>query len=398
MSDLTEAEIHDWFDGTIDFLGLRSLFERISSSSKPLRGELTDIAFERVCLAWKCGRLSLSWLPFLLRVRFAARGVWAWFWRRFRGRIGKLRFLALDWPKKRSVRLTDTPSVDAGHNLVSVVIPVYNGLGSLQRLCATLFEHTGAENEIVFVNDASPDERIAPYLDMLAKSRANVRVLTNADNLGFPGSVNRGAESVSGDFVILNTDTEVPEGWIPRLFAPIWSDPRVASAMPLTCVWRDSGKQNPGVISISELERIGLAAVDAAVSHIVPLADRNESKGNLGFCLAISREAWNRVGPFAATIFGFGYHEESDWCARARYRFGYSHRVAPNVLVAHWHNGSFTSERKRVQMAHNRERLYSRNPCRAFDHDPVYGCSRKWIHSAVEAAFAGYLPRRSSNG
>ena len=117
---------------------------------------------------------------------------------------------------------------------VTVVVPVFNGYDVLRRLCATLFANTGTKHKIVFVDDASTDERISQYLGEISNSRQNVVVLRNDENKGFPATVNRGTSAAEGDFVLLNTDTEVPPNWIPRLFAPIWDDPTVASAMPAT--------------------------------------------------------------------------------------------------------------------------------------------------------------------
>ena len=292
------------------------------------------------------------------------------------------------WLRKLLAGTPTRPPAGIAERPVAVVVPVYNGLEVLERLCRTLFDNTDPMHRIVFVDDASPDSRIAPYLDSLAASHPNVCILRNDVNKGFPFTANRGAAAAGGDFVLLNTDTEVPPGWIPRLFQPIWSDAGVASAMPLSNSW-SSLKSAPGIVSIGEVERLGVAAIDKKVEGLSVPSGLDEWKTNLGFCLAVSGEAWRRVGPFDDEVFGSGYFEETDWCARARYRFGYRHVVACNVFVAHWHNGSFTSERKRELIAANREKMLSRNPEYARDNASRYALSRRAVLDAAYEALHG---------
>jgi GT2 family glycosyltransferase len=388
----SEPETHDFFDGFRDGVPfderLFVFLKRVLTSPAQVRRPLERIASERLLLARHAKRLAVSRFPPRRRLLLS--------WLMFKGAIRRrsrlpanlLSRLSLAFARPKAELLDEAPAPQRIQGReAAVIVPVYNGYDVLRRLCATLFDHTGPESRIIFVDDASPDERIAPYLASLAELHPNVEVLTNEENLGFPSSVNRGAARCTCDFVILNSDTEVPDGWIARLFAPIWGGGKVASAMPLTCEWTQSGPCNPGVISRERLERIGLQAADRAVARIRVKPAFCVSKNNLGFCLAISRKAWTEVGPFASDIFGFGYHEEADWCAVARYRFGYEHRIVPNLLVAHWHNGSFTSERRKRQLERNYERLRSRNPMRNFDGDIRYKLSRKAVADIAAKAF-----------
>lgn len=401
MSDLTEAQVHDMLDAMrlapFDSVAYLELLNRVRRMDSPARKGILGVVRERLLREWRNGEFKLRGIAVWQASVLAVHMAWAWLARHKLAFPNAFRRLKLFACRVRFA-WTDGTVAPVMMRPVSVVIPVYNGYDVLQRLCGTLFEHTDPSCRIIFVDDASPDGRIRPYLAKLAVEHDNVKVVVNERNIGFPGTVNAGVAACAEDFVILNTDTEVPKGWIPRLFAPIWSDSRVASTMPLTCDWPDSGIQNPGVVSMDELARRGVADVDQAVSRIVPDIRFCESRSNLGFCLAISREAWVRVGPFDADVFGFGYHEESDWCARARYQFGYSHKIAANVFVAHWHNGSFSSERRKAQIARNKIRLASRNPQRGFDGNPFYEASRKAVAGVAKEALAGCPGRELKNG
>ena len=86
---------------------------------------------------------------------------------------------------------------------------------------------------IVLVNDATPDPRIAEYLNALGND-ASVLLLTNTRNLGFVGSVNRALERLGDeDVILLNSDTIVPKDFIARLAAAAGSDPRYRYGHPV---------------------------------------------------------------------------------------------------------------------------------------------------------------------
>lgn len=375
----SEPEIHDYFDSckTMRHMdgSLAFMLQRILSSPPELVGPHMSIAAERILLAKQERRLGLRRFCLSRQLLLAVvmllglRNRW---WCHIARRL-----------KEPFARRTADAAVICEERPVTVVIPVFNGLPALQRLCATLFENTSSMHRIVFVDDASTDERIAPYLAALARANRNVEVVSNKTNLGFPSTVNRGASCAEGDFVVLNTDTEVPPGWIPRLFDPIWSDGNVAAAMPLTNEWAGNVVTNPGIVSLEDVDRVGVAAIDRSVSGIKPRQGGILLRDALGFCMAVSGSAWRRVGPLAADVFGVGYMEETDWCARARLRFGMKVCLAQNVFVAHWHNGSFSTERRQRQMERNFERFRSRNPgFYAMDNSSF----RKNLLSAVEDA------------
>ena len=273
-------------------------------------------------------------------------------------------------------------------NEISVIIPVYNGYDAVRRLSGTLFDHTGSENEIIFIDDASPDPRIAPLLAGFARDHANVRVVTNETNRGFAHNANLGASLAKGDFVLLNSDTEVPANWIPRLFLPVWSAADTASATPFASWSRSHGFMEDPAEGRALCERYGIEAIDRVLATLPADPEENAIVRGYGFCLAISRRAWDAVGPFNEELFGRGYGEETDWCLRARER-GFVNRLVPNLLVGHWHNGSFTKEQaKELLAAHRRilKRLHPDAPRTKCRDMPAFVNARARIREALRRA------------
>lgn len=230
---------------------------------------------------------------------------------------------------------------------VHVIVPIFNGYEFLPPLFDSLENNTSTAHRLTVIDDGSSDPRIWPWLCDRLESWPHCRLLRNERNRGYPESVNRAAKSLSGHVVLLNSDTEVPPGWLERLMAPILRDPTVGSATPFSnaatiCSLPLINNDNP------LLEGATTEAVDEILRLVRSDTAAIEIPTGVGFCMALSRHAIERVGLFDAEAFGRGYGEENDWCMRAR-RAGFRHLLVPNLFVHHHHGGSFPStERTRL--------------------------------------------------
>ena len=119
-------------------------------------------------------------------------------------------------------------SVSSGPELdISVVIPVYRSAGTLneltQRLC-TVLDRTGRSYEIIFVDDASPDDSWN-VLTGLAQSRPDQIVLIQLmRNFGQHNALMCGFRHSRGRFVItMDDDLQHPPEEVPRLLDAIES-------------------------------------------------------------------------------------------------------------------------------------------------------------------------------
>jgi GT2 family glycosyltransferase/glycosyltransferase involved in cell wall biosynthesis len=224
---------------------------------------------------------------------------------------------------------------------VDVVVPVYRGLAETMRCLRSLLRDAapgmGLLHRIIVIDDASPDSRLSRYLDRLA-ARRMIHLLRNPSNLGFVASANRGiAEAGTRDVVLLNSDTEVPTGWLGRLAGHAYSNPRVASVSPFS--------NNATICSYPAIEGgplpfgESLARIDAACQ--AANAGRAVTvPTTVGFCMYLRRAALDAVGAFDEASFGRGYGEENDFCMRAAMA-GWRHLLACDVFVFHQGSVSF---------------------------------------------------------
>jgi dolichol-phosphate mannosyltransferase/undecaprenyl-phosphate 4-deoxy-4-formamido-L-arabinose transferase len=106
--------------------------------------------------------------------------------------------------------------------LVSVVIPVYGSpaLDALTARIEEVFRGRPEDYEIVFVEDASPDESTWPALERLAGEREHVRAIQLSRNFGQHAATLCGLREARGDVMItLDDDLQHDPGDIPLLLA-----------------------------------------------------------------------------------------------------------------------------------------------------------------------------------
>ena len=223
--------------------------------------------------------------------------------------------------------------------IVDIVVPVYRGEAET-RACleSVLAARSRTPVEVVVIDDASPEPAISAWLRGLA-AQGRITLIAHADNRGFVASVNEGMQRhPERDVVLLNSDTEVADGWIDRLAAHFAADPAIGTATPFStnatiCSYPRTLAANamPAGETTASLDA-AFAAANAARRVDIPTA--------VGFCMAITRRCLERVGLFDVERYGAGYGEEVDFCMRAA-RAGFRNVLAGDVFVRHVGEVSF---------------------------------------------------------
>ncbi|HJS86866.1 MAG TPA: glycosyltransferase [Acetobacteraceae bacterium] len=221
---------------------------------------------------------------------------------------------------------------------VDVVIPCYRGLAETRRCIASvLADPDRPPGRVIVVDDASPEPALSAWLAGQAR-RGRVTLLRNARNVGFVASVNRAiAEAGRADVALLNSDTEVPAGWLSRLAGHAYAEDRIASVSP----WSNNATicSYPSIAGGPPAFGLGAEAIDAA-ARAANAGRRVRVPTTVGFCMYVRRAALDEVGAFDAGTFGRGYGEECDFCLRAAAR-GWHHMLACDTYVHHEAEVSF---------------------------------------------------------
>jgi GT2 family glycosyltransferase/2-polyprenyl-3-methyl-5-hydroxy-6-metoxy-1,4-benzoquinol methylase len=243
---------------------------------------------------------------------------------------------------------------------VDVVVPVYNARDFTRRCAESVLRHGTGDFRLVLVDDASPDPGIAEDLAAMARRDPRVVVLTNPANRGFVATANRGMAHAAGrDVLLLNSDTEVFEGFLDRLRAAIDQDPRTAVVSPFS--------NNATICSIPQFARdnaIPDGYTPERFARLVAATSRRarpELPTAVGFCMWIRAEALAELGTFDEATFGRGYGEENDLCQRAR-KAGWKVRLCDDVFVYHKGKASFGEEGKDLEANAGARRLEAKHP------------------------------------
>jgi GT2 family glycosyltransferase len=251
---------------------------------------------------------------------------------------------------------------------ISIIVPVYADFKATETCFASLMQEIAeySDARIIVVDDASDDLRIKRLVQALSK-KPRVRLLTNEQNLGFAGSVNRAlAETESGDVILLNADAVLPPGSIARLKTVAHSTPEIGTVTPLSNNGELTSfpvpfRPNP-LGSYEDVCDIDAAAARLNVGQITDMPN------GIGFCLYVTRACLDAVGVLS-DAFNRGYFEDVDLCLRAG-ELGFRNVCATSVYVGHGGSRSFGGE-KQALVARNLETIKQRYPnyrpeCAAF--------------------------------
>jgi GT2 family glycosyltransferase len=241
---------------------------------------------------------------------------------------------------------------------VTVIMPVYADPAATAACLDSLLGQLRGGNRVIIVDDASPDSRIRQLLDRLP-TRRDLRTLRNETNLGFAGAVNRALSEVSsGDVILLNADTIVPNGFIERLQGVAHSAGDIGTVTPLSSNGEFTSfpvpfrsNELPDPVAIARLDRVA-ARVNGGRTVELP--------SGIGFCLYIRRDCLDAVGGELSESYRRGYYEDVDFCLRAR-RSGFRSVCATSVYIGHAGSRSFGQD-KRALVVRNLELIEARFP------------------------------------
>ena len=245
---------------------------------------------------------------------------------------------------------------DHTSGLTSVVVVAADSGPLLQRCIDSVLASRAVE--VLLVDNASRDGEVE-RLQTRHGADARVRIIRNAQNLGFGPACNRGAASARGDvLVFLNPDAEVEPETVSALRALLASDARIGMLGVEVCdpggtPARGNRRRDPTVRrALATLS--GLARLESrwprleGVEVRAPAVGRERAQGDLerveavsGACMAVPATVFAVVGGFDE---GYFLHaEDLDLCRRIR-DAGFDVAIAAGLRIVHA-QGSSSRER-----------------------------------------------------
>lgn len=222
-----------------------------------------------------------------------------------------------------------------------IIVPVYKSV-ELAELClstlfANLLEIADLEPRVLAINDSPDDASVCALLRQMSRKHGALAIRTNAVNLGFVKTVNRGLEVAlceGNDVLLVNADTETYPGTLRKLADIAHADPLVGFVCPRSnnasiCSLPHTG----GDVTLpnESLARWRLLSKTLPDVHYTPTG--------VGFYLYIKHQILANFG-FLREDFGLGYEEENDLILRAN-KAGYRVALANKAFAYHAGSASF---------------------------------------------------------
>jgi GT2 family glycosyltransferase len=262
---------------------------------------------------------------------------------------------ALKTPWFPAKALTHKQNFPADQVRIDVIIPVHNGLRQVKACLDSVLGHSGARlGKLILVNDDSAPDTVQA-LTAYAKARADTVLVQTMRRSGFTGAVLRGlAESDAPAFVVLNSDTVVPNGWLDRLYGALRSSDRPGMVSPMSnnATWQNYAvlAQN-GIPDPAEWDRLARIGQGFCPASLAPLPILH------GFCILVDRRAYDLIGGFDLNAYPEGYGETQDLSLRM-ISANLDLFVVTDCIVYHEQGGSISERRRENLTLSARKKLY----------------------------------------
>lgn len=226
---------------------------------------------------------------------------------------------------------------------VSVLVVVYESGPTLAECLAAVRAQTHRDYEILLVDNASSDRTA----QAAAKADRAIRLIENAENLGFAAAVNQGARAARGRWLaLLNPDAFAEPDWLVRLVAATEANPGVHCFTSRQLMADDPTKLD------------GLGDVMALAGYPFRGGYTHPDPGALqpgwvfsacGGAMLIERELFLRLGGFDERL--FCYCEDVDLGYRLRL-IGEPTLLVPDAVVRHVGSASTGGRRSDFAVFH----------------------------------------------
>jgi len=237
---------------------------------------------------------------------------------------------------QKSKKKINVNAVSTKHkNIISettIVVPVYgqiNLFGDLLRDLQTVVENWPLVK--ILVVDDKYDESSSIKLRQLCKDNVNIRIIENAENLGYLKAVNNAFKNVNTKYVILlNSDVRIPDNWLPRMVKPFLNE----SVALATCLATQSG----GNLTLNNFTETNWREVDSLISGLES-SNLDDACTAIGYCMALRVSALDGENIYDE-VFSPAYGEDSDLHYRVKSK-NWRSVVISNLLVHHIGGASY---------------------------------------------------------
>lgn len=200
---------------------------------------------------------------------------------------------------------------------IAIVILNWNGAHMMRTYLPTVIKNS-PEAEVIIADNASSDDS----LKMLASDFPEIRTIVLDKNYGFAEGYNKAFKQVEAEYyLLLNSDVDVPEGWLAPLLDFMECHPEAAACQPKLRAIKDRESFEYAGAAGGFIDKYGYPFCRGRIFETVEKDhgqyDRNmEILWATGACMMVrSKDYWDAGGLDGRF---FAHNEEIDLCWRIR--------------------------------------------------------------------------------
>lgn len=240
---------------------------------------------------------------------------------------------------------------------VAVVILNYNGERFLEQFLPTVLASCDpAIAEVIVADNASTDNSVALMRDCFPQ----VRLILNDSNGGFATGYNQALRQVEAQYyVLLNSDIEVPKGWIEPVIELMDAHPEIAACQPKILSYYHNEQFEYAGASGGFIDKYGYPFCRGRVFQNLEddegqYDDPREVFWATGACMFVRADLYHQVGGLDDSF--FAHMEEIDLCWRLK-NAGYKVYCCPQSKVYHIGGGTLPKNSPRKTYLNFRNNL-----------------------------------------
>ncbi|MCR9182461.1 MAG: glycosyltransferase family 2 protein [Flavobacteriaceae bacterium] len=240
----------------------------------------------------------------------------------------------------------------------AVVILNWNGKKLLEEFLPSVVLHSKDEAEIYIVDNASTDDSIY----FLEKTYPELKIIQNQKNGGYAKGYNEGLKNIEADlYVLLNSDVEVTENWLPPLVEQFKNNPQIAAAQPKILDYKNKSYFEYAGAAGGFIDKFGYPYCRGRIFNTLE-KDQGQYDGvseifwASGACLFVRSNAFFETGGFDEDY--FAHQEEIDLCWRL-FNLGYKAVCVNQSKVYHLGGGTLKNTNPKKTYLNFRNSLFN---------------------------------------
>lgn len=238
----------------------------------------------------------------------------------------------------------------------AVVILNWNGLNWLKQFLPTVVKYSCSDADVIVADNNSTDNSIS----WIQENFPEIIIVKNEKNFGFAKGYNESLKNLNyKHFILLNSDVEVTENWIPPLIA-VLKDNKTAACQPKLLDYNNKEYFEYAGAAGGFIDKFGFPFTRGRILNKIEkdneqYNDEKEVFWATGACIAIKSKVFTEVNGFDEDF--FAHMEEIDLCWRIK-NLGYKIKYTSESKVYHVGGGTLNKVKPQKTFLNFRNNLF----------------------------------------